>query len=143
MNDIVINKIQSIQRCVRRAREEYAADPNGFSTDFTRQDAAVLNVLRACEQSIDLANHIIKTHKLGIPTSSSESFVLLRAAGVIDPALAGRLEKMLGFRNAIVHHYQRMDMTIVQLVITSGLDDLVAFGDRVLAFLNRPSAMIS
>ena len=26
MNDIVINKIQSIQRCIRRAREEYQAD---------------------------------------------------------------------------------------------------------------------
>ena len=26
MNDIVVNKVQSIQRCVRRAREEYQAE---------------------------------------------------------------------------------------------------------------------
>lgn len=80
MNDVVVNKIQSIQRCVRRAREELAAGSKEFDTNFTRQDAAVLNVLRACEQSIDLANHVIKTHKLGIPTSSGESFDLLAAA---------------------------------------------------------------
>ena len=55
MKDVALNKIQSIQRCVQRAREEYAADPDSFDTNFTRQDAAVLNVLRACEQSIDLA----------------------------------------------------------------------------------------
>jgi hypothetical protein len=27
MNDTAINKIESIQRCVRRAREEFEADP--------------------------------------------------------------------------------------------------------------------
>jgi hypothetical protein len=43
MNDIVINKIQSIQRCVIRAREEYEIDPAGFAENYTRQDAAVLN----------------------------------------------------------------------------------------------------
>jgi hypothetical protein len=41
MNDVVANKVQSIQRCVRRARDEYAADPAGVATDFTRQDAAI------------------------------------------------------------------------------------------------------
>ncbi len=80
MNDVVVNKIQSIQRCVRRVREEYAADTDSFDTNPTRQDAAVLNILRACEQSIDLANHAIKNRKLGIPTSSGESFELLAAA---------------------------------------------------------------
>lgn len=137
MNDIVLNKIQSIQRCIRRAREEYAADPDGFEENFTRQDAAVLNVLRACEQSIDLANHVIKTRKLGIPTSSGESFTLLQAEGAIERELNDRLQKMVGFRNAIVHHYQRMDIAIVRAVISSGLDDLVTFGDRVLTYLDE------
>jgi uncharacterized protein YutE (UPF0331/DUF86 family) len=135
MNDFVINKIQSIQHCIRRAREEFFADPEGFDTNFTRQDAAVLNILRACEQSIDLANHVIKIRKLGIPTSSSESFDLLQNEGVISPELAGKLQKMVGFRNAIVHHYQRMDIKIVRSVITSGLDDLILFGERVQTFL--------
>jgi uncharacterized protein YutE (UPF0331/DUF86 family) len=139
MNDIVLNKIQSIQRCVRRAREEYAADPDTFDTNLTRQDAAVLNILRAYEQSIDLANHVIKIRKLGIPTSSGESFDLLLAAGAIDSKLADKLQKMVGFRNAVVHHYQRMDLSIVRSVITSGLNDLVAFGDRVLAYLDERS----
>jgi uncharacterized protein YutE (UPF0331/DUF86 family) len=69
VSDIIINKIQSIQRCVERAREEYGKNPAGFDTDYTVQDAAMLNVLRACELAIDLANHIIKVHKMGIPTS--------------------------------------------------------------------------
>ena len=77
MNDVVINKIQSIQRCIKRAKEEYRNAGKDFENDFTRQDAAVLNLTRACEQSIDLANHVIKQKKLGIPTDSADSFELL------------------------------------------------------------------
>jgi uncharacterized protein YutE (UPF0331/DUF86 family) len=94
MNDIIINKIQSMQRCIQRAREEYAADPDGFEANYTRQDAAILNVLRACEQAIDLANYLIRRHKLGIPTSSTESFDLLRQKGIIVAPLAEKLKRM-------------------------------------------------
>ncbi len=61
MNDVVINKVQSIQRCVLRAREEYRAAGGQFQSDYTRQDAAILNITRACEQAIDLANHLIRS----------------------------------------------------------------------------------
>jgi uncharacterized protein YutE (UPF0331/DUF86 family) len=135
MNDIVINKIQSIQRCVARAREEYHADPAGFATNYTRQDAAILNVLRACEQAIDLANHIVKTRQLGIPTASAEAFELLQRQAVIDAPLSERLQNMVHFRNTIIHTYQRMNLEIVSAVIVSGLDDLLQFGDRVMGFV--------
>jgi len=92
MNDIVINKIQSIQLCVERAQEEYQKNPDGFETDFTRQDAAILNVIRACEQAIDLANHIIRKHKMGIPAPSAESFELLQKKNVIDQRLTKNLK---------------------------------------------------
>ncbi len=140
MTDIVINKIQGIQRCVERARQEYRSDPDGFATHYTLQDAAILNVLRACEQAIDLANHLIQAHKMGIPTASAESFDLLRAKQVIDLALSERLKKMVHFRNVVIHQYQRMDMEIVTAVIVSGLDDLVQFGDCVKVFMCSPAS---
>lgn len=133
MNDVLVGKIASIQRCVKRAREEYYGDPEGFDLDFTRQDAALLNVLRACEQAVDLANHAIKSHKLGIPTSTAESFDLLQRAGVIDAALASSLKRMVRFRNILVHQYQHLEMAMVREAITVGLDDLVRLGDDVLA----------
>ncbi len=134
MNDIIINKIQSIQRCIQRAREEHQADPDAFETNYSRQDAAVMNILRACEQAIDLANHIIKAHKMGIPTSSAESFDLLQRQHVINDGLAEKLKKMIHFRNTVIHQYQKMDVDIVKTVIYSGLDDLIEFGDQILAF---------
>ena len=140
MKDIVINKIQSIQRCVERAREEYQGDSVGFDTNYSRQDAAILNVIRACEQAIDLANHLIKTHKMGIPTSSAESFDLLEKKLVIDQRLSKTLKNMVHFRNTVIHAYQQTNLAIVTAVILTGLDDLILFGDRVLEFINSQSS---
>jgi len=126
MNDVVISKTASIQRCVKRAREE-RAESEDFENDFTRQDAAVLNVTRACEQAIDLANHVIREQKLGIPRDSGESFELLAGAGYLDRPLAMRLRKMVGFRNTVVHQYQDVEIEIVIAVIDRGLDDLLTF----------------
>ncbi|MFZ5997801.1 MAG: type VII toxin-antitoxin system HepT family RNase toxin [Nitrospirota bacterium] len=140
MNDIVINKIQSIQRCVERAREEYQSNPAGFDTDYTRQDAALLNILRACELSIDLANHLIRIHKMGIPLESAESFDLLQRKAVIDKGLAEKMKNMVGFRNKVIHEYKRVKIEIVIDVIKTGLDDLLAFTDTIMEFVRGHSS---
>ncbi|MES1197017.1 MAG: DUF86 domain-containing protein [Pseudomonadota bacterium] len=124
-DDVIVGKADIIERCIRRAREELAASSD-FASDFTRQDAAILNVERACEASIDIANRIIRLNALGVPASSRESFAKLVEAGVIDQALSDRLNRMVGFRNLAVHQYQKLDMAIVRQVIETSLDDLLA-----------------
>jgi len=132
MNDVMINKIQSIHRCIKRAKEEYQLAGNNFAQNFSRQDAAILNVTRACEQAIDLANVVIKTRKLGIPGESRESFVLLAKASLISEELSEKLQRMVGFRNIVIHEYQHIEVGVIQAVIESGLDDLLLFTDAVI-----------
>jgi uncharacterized protein YutE (UPF0331/DUF86 family) len=140
MNDVAVNKIQSLQRCVRRARQEYAADPAGFRTNDTRQDAAMLNVLRACETAIDLANLVIRDRKLGIPTASADAFRLLATEGILAASLADRMVKMVGFRNTVVHQYQQVNIDIVIAVIVSDLNDVLAFAEVVRAQLDASAS---
>jgi len=47
VDDVVLNKAATIERCVGRAREEYAAAGDAFALNFSRQDAAILNIQRA------------------------------------------------------------------------------------------------
>lgn len=134
MNDVVIQKIDSIHRCIKRAREEYAAAGDHFANDYTRQDAAVLNLMRACEQSIDLANYLVKKEKLGVPSDSADSFDLLEKGGILPPDLSSRLRKMIGFRNTVVHEYQSINIRIVETIITEGLADIIWFTEIVLPY---------
>jgi len=132
MNDIILNKKESIERCIVQARSYYATPSNlDFEEDYMKQDSIAINLQRACEQCIDLANHTIKAKKLGLPKDSRESFRLLAVAGIIPSELVRRLEGMVGFRNILVHEYQRMDLGLMVEVIKNHLDDLVLFSNYI------------
>lgn len=109
MNQVVLNKKVSIEHCIAQARKYYAMKGEiPFKEDYLRQDAVALNVQRACEICIDIANH----RKLGLPQDSKDSFSLLQRAGLIDEAMTAALRAMVGFRNILVHQYQRLDLDI-------------------------------
>lgn len=131
MTTVVLTKVASIQRSVRRARDELSAAGPQFSSDLTRQDAAILNVLRACETSIDLAQVLVRERRLGVPQSNREVFQLLADPGLITEDLSSRLQRMVGFRNVAVHRYRDLDVATLAGVIRSGLDDLLRFSESV------------
>jgi len=130
MNDIVINKKESIERCLKQVRDYYAlVSDKPFAEDHLKQDAIALNLHRACEQCIDLAHHAIKVRKLGLPQSSRESFRLLSEGGLIPRELSDKLERMVGFRNVLVHQYRQLDLDMMIDIIENHLDNLLEFTD--------------
>jgi uncharacterized protein YutE (UPF0331/DUF86 family) len=131
-DDVLLNKAAAIERAVRRVREEYAGDDRNLLHDQTRQDAIVLNLQRACESSIDAAMHLIRMRRLGVPQDTREAFVLLEQAGTIDPHLADRLKKMVGFRNVAIHDYQKLNLDIIRSIVVNHLDDFLAFTQLLL-----------
>jgi uncharacterized protein YutE (UPF0331/DUF86 family) len=133
IDDVVLNKKESIERCIRQIRRYYA-EPSElpFADDFLKQDAIALNRQRAAEQCIDLANHVVRVKRLGIPKQSRDGFGMLRAAGVISAPLARNLEAMVGFRNVLVHDYQNLDLNVMQDVIDYRLGDFIEFTVRVM-----------
>ncbi len=134
MDDIVLHKIESIERCVKQVRHYYhTREAIPFENDYRTQDAIALNIQRAVEQAIDLANHIVKTKKLGIPKESSESIGLLHQAQLISLEQQAILSKMIGFRNLLVHEYTRLNLDIVVAFIENHLDDLLEFCSTILA----------
>ena len=62
-DDVLLNKAASIERAVRRVREEYAGDDGNLLANQTKQDAIILNLQRACESSIDAAMHLVRLHR--------------------------------------------------------------------------------
>jgi uncharacterized protein YutE (UPF0331/DUF86 family) len=132
-DDVRLNKAATIERCLARVREEYGPDGEGLATDVRRQDALVLNLLRACETAIDLAMHLVRREALGVPQSSRDAFALLAEAGVIEPALAAALQRMVGFRNLAVHRYQELDLVILGRIVEDRLVDFETFVASALA----------
>jgi len=70
MPDVVLNKIQTIERCLKRIREEYVGFEESFEENHTKQDSVILNLERASQATIDIATHIVKAKGLGLPNTS-------------------------------------------------------------------------
>jgi uncharacterized protein YutE (UPF0331/DUF86 family) len=131
-DDVLLNKAATIERCVRRAREEYAADPATFAQNYSRQDAAILNIQRACEAALDMGQHLIRREKLGVPQSARDVFNLLAKGGWIEVALAENLKRMVGFRNIAVHDYQALQLPITVAIIDKHLDEFLQYSQALL-----------
>ena len=131
-DDVLINKAATIERCVARAREEYERAPDSFEFDFTRQDAAILNIQRACEAALDMGQHLIRREKLGVPQSARDVFVLLAKSSWIEFDLADSLKRIVGFRNIAVHDDQSLQLPITVSIITTHLDDFLRYSQAVL-----------
>ncbi|WP_047986570.1 type VII toxin-antitoxin system HepT family RNase toxin [Ornithinibacillus californiensis] len=134
-NDVILNKVSTIERCIFRIQEVYENEPNNLK-DFTKQDSIILNIQRACEASIDIAMHIISEKKLGLPRSSRDAFKLLEEADFIDQELAKTLMNMVGFRNIAVHDYQNIDLRILQSIIEKHLQDIKEYTKAIISINN-------
>jgi uncharacterized protein YutE (UPF0331/DUF86 family) len=131
VDDVVLNKAAVIERCVGRVREEYAGDPRRLRDDITRQDSIILNLQRACEAAIDLAMHVVRVRRLGVPQETRESFEMLRDARLLDDTLADRMKRMVGFRNVAVHDYRKLDLDVVERIVTEHLEEFLAFSSAL------------
>lgn len=134
MNDVVLAKLGTIDRCLGRIRDVTCGDPTRVR-EIDIQDIVVLNLQRAIQAAIDLAAHIISQQQWGLPDSLKAHFAILQRENVIDPALERRLEAMVGFRNIAVHDYEIIDVAVLERIVAERLPDLEAFTAAVASSL--------
>ncbi|MGL5716819.1 MAG: type VII toxin-antitoxin system HepT family RNase toxin [Paraclostridium sp.] len=125
-NDVIYNKIETIERCLYRIREVYAGEFENLK-DYTKQDSIILNIQRACEAFIDLSMHIVSSKKLGIPQNSRDAFEILNKNDLLSTELTKKLKAMVGFRNIAVHNYQAVNIEIIRDIIEKHLEDFLEF----------------
>ncbi len=137
VDDVLLNKVAIIERCLLRLEQEYCGHENELETNLTRQDSIILNLQRCCEAAIDLAMHRVRVSRLGLPQESRDAFTLLYNAGQIDEPLMRRMQAMVGFRNIAVHNYQKLSLEIVRAILNGNLDDFRQFCTVMLKLHSR------
>lgn len=130
MDDVVLNKAATIERCIARIRDKYVGG-KAFEDDLDNQDLIVLNIQRAVQAAIDMATHVVRVKKWGIPQSYGENFEILYKQEAITQELADKLIAMVGFKNIAIHDYQRLNSDIVVSIIDYHLSDLETFSSTI------------
>src|SRR5947209_1814195 len=103
--DVIAAKVAVIDRCLARIAE-VRGERRGQLSPVDVDDITALNLQRAVQAGIDLANHVVAAESYGLPDSMAGAFDLLAERGVLGRDLAGRLRRMVGFRNIAIHDYK-------------------------------------
>ncbi|MHC4874102.1 MAG: type VII toxin-antitoxin system HepT family RNase toxin [Planctomycetota bacterium] len=124
-DEVLLNKSAVIERCIKRIKHEYSLCPR--LDNFTNVDAMTLNIERACQAAIDMANHLTASEHLGIPQSSANAFELLESAGKISSTTLKSMKAISGFRNIAIHEYREIDVNILRYIAEKGYKDFIKF----------------
>jgi len=128
---IISRKVSFIEEHVRRIRELSPTSLDVFKKDNNSQDILLFNLTQAIQNCIDIAAHIVSDEGWGVPGTQSEIFDILTDKGLISKDFAGRLISMVGFRNRVVHEYEKLDLEIVYKVWQERLRDAEEFAFAV------------
>jgi uncharacterized protein YutE (UPF0331/DUF86 family) len=129
--DLIETKLESLRRCVERVTAKTPSTAEQLARDADAQDVIALNLQRAVQLCVDLAAHVIADTDARPPTTMAEHFEVLAQLKVINPALAERMIKAVGFRNIAVHSYQNIDWRIVFQICTHHLIDFKQFAQAI------------
>lgn len=133
MDEVILNKFASLEKCLKRVRDEYLACHGDILTDILRQDSIVLNIERACEQCFDMGQRIIRQKKLGLAKEYRDIFSILHEHKIIPETMSIHLKSMVGFRNLAIHEYTSIDVDKLKYIIEHRLEDLFQFGRVLIA----------
>ena len=128
--DVVTAKVATIDRCLQRISET-RGERSAVLLPVEVEDIVVLNLQRAVQAAIDLATHVVSAEGYALPDSVAAFFSVLEGHGMLEPSLAERLRRMVGFRNVAIHDYQALDSRIVEAIVSRHLTDLRLFAARV------------
>ena len=134
---ILENKLDSLGRCIQRVEAKCPENAATLRDDPDLQDIVVLNLSRAVQLCVDIANHWLADSSQPPPATMGQSFDLLAREACIPDDLSERLKKSVGFRNIAVHNYEDLDWTIVHAVATRHLDDFRAFARALDAAIKK------
>jgi len=131
-NGVIINKLSRVEIYLTRLEQIIPRSFEEYEKDWKAQMIAerILQIL--IEIIIDTANRIIALHNWGPVTSSSDAIRLLAEKGVIPSE--GPYDRMVRFRNFIVHAYDKVDSEIVYSILRNDLEDIRKFRDRILEY---------
>ena len=121
--DVVLSKINVIKNCLMAIEKATSKekDPDFLIAIYE------INLQKAIQASIDLANVVIAKEGLGLPNTYRQSFEILSKQQVIDQTLTAKMSSMVGFRNISVHDYEQIKPAIVHSIVKNHLIDFEIF----------------
>ena len=118
--------LEGLESLPQDSLESFLADPRNLPSALHWMQTAI-------QALVDIGLSVVSARGLPTPRSSSEVLERLEEAGALPPDSSLRFRPIVGFRNRVVHLYDRIDPEIVYRVLVEDRGDLVELLDLLLA----------
>lgn len=106
-----------------------------------KEFAIVKNLLmEIIGRGIDINQHILAekfTPAVSAPLDYTETFLKLGGLGVLPESFAKKIAKSAGFRNAIVHGYNKIDKSVIYKTVGVAIKQYTQYCRHILRFLEK------
>jgi uncharacterized protein YutE (UPF0331/DUF86 family) len=117
-------RLEVIRENLERLAEIPQASFEVFSADFRNLDSTLHRLQTSIKALLDLGSLLVSKLGLPVPRTSAEVLSHLEEAGHLPPGSAVRFRPIIGFRNRVVHLYDRIDERIVYRILTEERADI-------------------
>ena len=104
-----------------------------FGSDARNLPATIYLLQTSIQALIDLGSYHVARLALETPQTSQDVFERLERAGHLLPGTAKRCAPIIGFRNRVVHLYDRVDARVVYDILVNYRRDLAELADLLLS----------
>jgi uncharacterized protein YutE (UPF0331/DUF86 family) len=131
----ILQKAQVVRTNLEKLQQLPQASYEQFASDFRNTEAALHLLQTAIQALLDLGIGMCSRLGLATPRTSFEILERLEEGKELPAGAAKRFAPIVGFRNRVVHLYDRIDPEIVYRVVTERRADLLALLDMLLAIV--------
>src|SRR5690625_5368268 len=89
---VIDHRLESLRRCITRIESRRPSTVEELQVDADLQDILSVNLERAVQLCVDIANHLIAATDARQQTSMGEAFDILYMAGLLTDAPAQRIQ---------------------------------------------------
>ncbi len=134
---LILRKLTELEEYVKQLREFSNISFQDYERDWKTQRIVERTLQIMIEVCADIANHIISDSSYRVPKSYADTFRVLYEEGLFEESLFGTMEKIARFRNILVHHYEKIDESIILGILKKDLNDFLSYRNAILAILNK------
>ena len=124
---LVAERLEIIRAAVVRLKKIAKVSLEEFEDNEDLQDIAENRLRRALEALFDLGRHLAVKSGAGIPQDYRSIIVLLKDKGVFPTDYAEQIYGMAGYRNRLIHDYNKVTPAELHSILQTKLTDLERF----------------
>jgi uncharacterized protein YutE (UPF0331/DUF86 family) len=133
--NLIGRKLADMDTYLEQIREYSKISVAAYKKDWKTQRIVERTLQILIETCIDIANHIISDGNMRLPDSYADTFLVLMEGKFITKSLCTRMEKIVKFRNIVVHQYEKIDPAIVVSILNKNLSDFEKFKKEMIRAL--------